>query len=141
MKKIWRSRKIVVLITLLLTAKIVLYLSNLEAQENWKEEAFAQADEYRSSIQLEEKRLKEKMESGTHPDLEVRQEALSEVSRTLYEWRNTIYHNNWKDYPNFEQAFIHGVRNYQDHGGTFDSLEGLELDIAEAKTEWMVDRL
>lgn len=139
LKKIWRSRKIVLLITLLLTVIIVVYISNRESQENWKEEAFAQTDEYRSSIQVEEKRLMEELESGTLPGLEMRQEALSEVSRTLYEWRNEIYHENWSDYPEFEQAFIKGVRNYQEHGGTFDSLEGLKLEIAEAKTKWMVE--
>lgn len=137
LRKLTKRKLPIWLLAGILLVTSLFYIQNHQDQLDMKEEAFLVTDSYRNSLASETEQLKEVLEAGGSPEILEQQEALKGVSDALYSWRDVIYKGEWEDYPKHELAFAEAVQAYLKTGGQFNSLNGQELEIANAKASWM----
>ncbi|MCG7343486.1 ABC transporter permease [Sporosarcina sp. ACRSL] len=140
LKKIWRQKKLAwLLVIVLLCISWVFYQNKIE-QDLMKKEAeenisfiVGKADElYAQLLPLNrENRMTEEQAKQF--------ESLNNMAQALFLWKSAIYGERWHEIPQIENDFLTNLAKYEEAGGVFTALAGVEREKAIAKNAYLVE--
>ncbi|MGE7767211.1 ABC transporter permease [Peribacillus sp. NPDC096540] len=140
LKKIGRQKKLLWLFIIILFCISGLFIQNHQKQSTMSERASKAIKPYIADSDTSYRILKEIEMEGSLTD--VQKEQLEEViglGKALVDWKDAIYNKQWDKIPIIEREFLKHVQQYVTHGGEFESLEGIELETAMKKNDWLLN--
>lgn len=136
-KKIWKQKKLLLLVFLLLIGIFYLYMKNDSEQETIVNRTFEKTE----LLNFEVNRLIVKLEtdkSSLSNEQLAQLEQLNKMRMSLYTWRNSIYLKNWKEVPKYQGEFLATLSSYLNGEGEFEAYNEEELEKAIQKNNWLL---
>ena len=138
LKKMWRQKKLLWLLCTVLICTAGLFQQNAAQQEKMAERALDKIDPYQAEVNRIQREFAASKEEQELDGIQARQmEHLDAMGRALLYWRIAIDRGEWDKIPSIEGDFLKSLREYEELGGVFPPLEGMERDIVEEKNAWM----
>lgn len=140
-KKLWSQKKFLWLFLITILVISALFIQNNIEQERMAEralEAFQPLQDHTYSIREELNTLKRE---GTLSEAQADQLGyVQNMGSALMFWEAAIDHGNWSDIPGLEHDFLQNVLKYEEAGGEFIALAGVDREIAISKNEVLVEQ-
>ena len=139
LKKVWRSKKILLLFLFTLIFVSGLFFRNFLMQEEIKERKLHQASPLTKEVhEISSEYTKKLLDNPENPTIQAINDNLIEMQTKLQDWTNAINYEDWESVPLFELQFLESIQNHQILGGEFKALQGLELEKAIEKNKILV---
>lgn len=139
LKKILRQKKFVwLLVMVLLTVGWFFYQNNIEQDLMSKE-----AEEKIRPIALKVDQLYAQLlpldRENRLTEVQAEQfDILNSMATATFQWKSAIYGKRWDEVPQVENEFYSLLEKYEDAGGVFTTLEGVEREKAIIKNAYLV---
>ncbi|WJY28306.1 hypothetical protein [Sporosarcina trichiuri] len=141
LKKLIRQHK---LIWLLVSAAVIagwLFYQNQVNQDLRVKEAIDQVESLAvEADQLYASLLPLERENQLSMEQQHQFDSLNKMATAIFQWRSAIYENRWNDIPPIEQDFLTGLSAYEEAGGTYTELKGIDREIAIARNAVLMER-
>lgn len=139
LKKIFRQRKLIWLCVFVLLSVGWFFNQN----HNERDLMGKEAEEKIRPIALKTDQLYTKLlpleREGGLTEAEARQfDSLNYMSTDIFQWKSAIYGERWDEIPKIEQQFYANLASYEQAGGVFTALEGVERDKAIEKNAYLL---
>lgn len=139
LKKIWRQKKLLwLLLVVLLGVGSVVY-QNLSEQDFMKERALKAIQPY-----VEETDglyyFFQSFERDNQLDAvkQRQQEHVIELGTIFFRWKGAIQSAEWKEIPSIEHEFLQSIKLLEEAGGGFNPLFGMEREQVIQKNDWLL---
>lgn len=140
LKKIWRQKKLVWLLAI-----VLLYIS-WSFYQNQKEQDLMgkEAEENLFSVVLKTDQLYAELlpveRENKLTEEQARQfDSLNIMSTAIFQWKSAIYGKRWDEIPQIENDFLSHLAKYEEAGGAFTALEGVAREKAIEKNAYLVE--
>nr|WP_301538669.1 ABC transporter permease subunit [Bacillus sp. THAF10] len=138
--KIWKQRKLIWLFLIVLICTTALLYPNIKEKEGKIDRAIKQNEVYQNNVNTLRRDLETLQREG---NLEEYQEpqfaALKEMGSALLYWRVAINDEEWDQVPLWKADFFQALTEFVENGGRFETLEGVEQDLANQKNNWLLE--
>ncbi|MCG3087609.1 ABC transporter permease [Sporosarcina cyprini] len=140
LKKIWRQKKLIwLLLVVLLCAGWVFYQNLLEQDLMVRE-----AEEKIFPIVMETDQLYAKLrpldrENSLTEEQRDQFTSLNNMANAIFHWKSALYEKRWGDIPEQEKEFLANLETFEGAGGSFSKLQGLEREKAIMKNEYLIE--
>ena len=140
LKKIWRQKRLIWLFGLLLLCIGWVYYQNSVEQDLMAKEAeenisfiVRKTDElYAQLLPIDrENRLTEEQSNQFT--------GLNNMAQALFHWKSAIYGKRWDEIPQFENDFLTNLAKYEEAGGVFTALAGVQREMAIEKNAYLLE--
>lgn len=140
LKKIWRQRKLIWLLAIVLLFigwsfyqnKIEQDLMGKEAEEKILPIVLKADQLYAQLMPLER-------ENRLSAEQVIQFDSLNNMATATFQWKSAIYGKRWDEIPLVENAFFTYLAKYEEAGGAFTALEGIEREKAIEKNAYLVE--
>lgn len=141
MKKLVKQRKFCLLLAVILLFSSGLFIQNKLEQKDTQDRAREEIRVLKENTDAmgEEMRLRQ-LENGLTELEEIQYEHVKEMSIAFFHWKSAITNEEWGDIPTYEKDFLTNLQLYEEHGGDYSSLQGIEREKAIAKNNWMIEK-
>ncbi|AJD89545.1 hypothetical protein JMA_02280 [Jeotgalibacillus malaysiensis] len=137
-KKLWKQKKILLILTLIIAYGMITYLQNVSDQDRFKEQLYHDTENVRIELAALMERFAEEQEEGELDQARQDQEEYAkEAQSALYALRADIDTEQWVAIPEKEKNFLAAIESFTESGGVLSSLNGHELDLAIQKNNWL----
>ena len=139
MKKIWRQKKLVWLLLVVLLGVAGVFYQNYSEREAMKERALESIRPYSEEVDARYHFYKER-EYKDELDEAMRQQQVHvvELGTIFFRWKGAIHNEEWSEIPAIENDFLKSVALFEEAEGGFGSLYGLEREKAIQKNDWLL---
>ncbi|QTD40018.1 ABC transporter permease subunit [Sporosarcina sp. Te-1] len=140
LKKIWRQKKwFWMLVVVLLCAGLVFYQNQIEQDLMVKE-----AEEKLFPVIMKTDQLYAQLrpldrENRLTEEQKIQFDSLNNMATAIFHWKSAIYKKHWEEIPQWEKEFLENLVVYEEAGGVFDKLQGLERDKAISKNALLIE--
>ncbi|MCJ7842013.1 hypothetical protein MUB24_14100 [Lederbergia sp. NSJ-179] len=156
LKKVWRQKKLWWIFAIILLCTFGLFQRNLVEQKGMVERAYEKVEPLSNGVTTitEDLRAKvnqtgrtpieglklEKENGEVEPQWEEQLSIIYQIRNTLFQWRLAIENKQWAEIPKREGEFWAKIAQYEQAGGFFGAVQGVEREKAKAKNQWMMDQ-
>lgn len=139
MKKMWRQKKLVWLLLVVLLSIGGIFFQNFSERESVKERALETIHPYSEEVDARYHFYKG-LEYEDNLDVAMRkqQEHIVELGTIFFRWKGAIQNGGWSEIPAIEQDFVEAVALFEQAEGGFGSLYGLEREKFIQKNNWLL---
>ncbi|MBS4193118.1 ABC transporter permease subunit [Bacillus sp. FJAT-49705] len=139
-KKAIKQRKILWLIFIVLLIGSGVFIQNDQKKSLRSDRASDRITPFFSEIGDTRNNLQTLSREGILDDAQTLQlEAINDIGTALTLWKVAINNEKWAYTPIYEMEFWEGIQTYENYGGQFSKILGMERDIAIQKNKWMVE--
>jgi len=136
--KLWRQKKMIWLFLLVFVCSGVVWGQNLSQQSLVKERAQEQISPMVKETDELYRDLKLLEREGRLDELQAKQlEHVNSMANAFFHWKSAIYNERWQEIPGYEYEFLTNVQQFEQVGGMFQSLQGIDRDKAIQKNDWL----
>ncbi|MCM3710630.1 ABC transporter permease subunit [Sporosarcina luteola] len=140
LKKIWRQKKLIWLLMLVTLCIGWIYYQNSMEQDLMAKEAEENiAFIVRQSDELYTQLLPLNRENRLTEEQTKQFDSLNNMAQSLFLWKSAIYGGRWEEIPQFENDFLVNLERYEDAGGVFTALTGVQRDMAIEKNAYLLE--
>ncbi|MCM3638681.1 ABC transporter permease [Sporosarcina luteola] len=141
LKKIWRQKKLIWLLVVVLLCIGWMYYQNTIEQDLMAKEA----EENLFSVVLKTDQLYAELlpldrENKLTEEQAKQFDSLNVMSTAIFQWKSAIYGKRWDEIPQIENDFLLNLAKYEEAGGTFTALMGVEREKAIEKNAYLMER-
>lgn len=140
LKKIYRQKRLLWLVLIVSLCMGGLLWQNVSEQPLKQERALEMIEPFVSEnigIQIQIRLMSEE-ESLTEAE-DIQLEYTYEIANILVHWRRAIDQEDWQAIPHIEKEFLETLELFEEAGGQFQALQGIDRDKAIAKNEWLIN--
>lgn len=138
MKKLWRQRKLLWVFLIILLSISGLFVQNSLEQEQKADRALEKLEPLQSATYRIRDELDTLRRNDALDELQAMQlEYVREMGSALMYWEAAIDNKDWGTIPELEGDFLVSVQGYEEFGGEFLALTGVEREIAMEKNKWI----
>lgn len=139
MSKLWRQKKFLWLFLIVLLAVAGIFTQSYLQQSKMGERAVQNMQFYAHATD----ELYAVLNALYREDaLDERQEKQYEYSNNmataLFHWKSAIFKKEWNEVPTYENEFLTNLLEFENAGGEFTALEGLDKELAILKNDWLL---
>ncbi|MCG7343485.1 ABC transporter permease subunit [Sporosarcina sp. ACRSL] len=139
MKKIWRQKKLVWLLLVVVLGVGGVFYQNYSEREAMKERALETIRPYSEEVDAlyhfyKEREYREELDDA----MRQQQEHIAELGTIFFRWKGAIHNADWGKIPAIEQDFLKSVELLEVAEAGFGSLYGLEREKAIQKNDWLL---
>ncbi|MUV38892.1 hypothetical protein JNUCC1_02764 [Lentibacillus sp. JNUCC-1] len=140
LKKLLKTKKLFYLLVIITLFNVYQYTYHATQADEMVDRLYEDTEPLMSAVNQSERALEERRSNQQLGDMGLAQsDALQEMKSDLQDWRSAIYTEDFGAAPKFEQAFLESLQDYLNAGGEFSVLDGVGLDYAIEKNDWMVE--
>ncbi|WBL13601.1 ABC transporter permease subunit [Sutcliffiella sp. NC1] len=140
LKKLWKQKKFYWLLFIIFISSVGLFYTNYSVYEEKQKRAIEITDMYLEEINGIRHGLEElRRQDALSPIQEQQLEIIIEMNGSLLPWRYAINQENWERIPQLQSTFLQLLQEYVSHDGEFPLLQGIELESAIQKNEWLIE--
>lgn len=140
LKKIWRQKKFLLLLFVVLLGVGWGYYQNQNEQDLMGKEAEENLSFIvNKSDQLYAQLLPLERENRLTDDQEKQFESLNNMATALFQWKSAIYGKRWGEIPQREHDFLSNLTKYEEAGGVFTALVGVEREKNIEKNAYLLE--
>ncbi|MBB4824643.1 ABC-type transport system involved in multi-copper enzyme maturation permease subunit [Sporosarcina luteola] len=140
LKKIWRQKKwLWLLVVVLLCAGLVFYQNQREQDLMAKE---AEENIFRVVVMTDQLYAQLRpldRENKLTTEQQIQFDSLNNMANAIFHWKSAIYTRDWGEVPQQERLFLENLERYEGAGGVFDIFQGLEREKAIAKNAYLIE--
>lgn len=134
LRKLWHQKKMIWLFLLVFVCSGVVWGQNLSQQSLVKERAFEKI----AIMVTETDDLYLELREGELDELQAKQlEHVNSMANAFFHWKSAIYNERWQEIPGYEYAFLTNLGQFEQAGGVFQSLRGIDRDKTIQKNDWL----
>lgn len=116
-----------------------LYSHNVSQQDDMAHRLYEATEPLLFQVNQKDKELDEKKINHQLDEIGSEQSTyIKNMKNALFQWRSAIHAEEFHDVPNFEQEFLENLKEYINTGGEFQVLDGIDLEYAFIKNQWMI---
>lgn len=139
MKKLFKQKKFYVLLAIILLVSIGLFMQNREELDGLADRAREEIRPLKEETDALGSEMRERLQAGLLSPLEEEQyEYVNAMSTDFFQWNSAIGNEEWEEIPQIEASFLKNLAKYEEKGGEFVLLQGLEREAAILKNDWML---
>lgn len=139
MKKLFKQKKFYVLLAIILLVSIGLFMQNMEELDGLADRAREDIRPLKEETDALGSEMRERLRADLLSPLEEEQyEHLNAMSTDFFQWNSAIFNEEWEEIPKIEASFLENLAKYEEKGGEFVLLQGLEREAAILKNDWML---
>lgn len=138
MKKIWRQRKLIWLLLIVILCTSVMLVHNQVNHSTKDERAREVLDIYNDEADQLYAVLNNLQATGQAEEEQLEQvKSLEKIRSAFFNWGNAISTEKWHEIPEYESTFLSSIERFESSGGHFESLQGIEREQVSQKNTWL----
>lgn len=136
--KIWKQKKILWMVLFVFLASGAIYWQHASQQEFIKERVQEKVEVYKGEADKIYGELSLLQKDGLLTESQEKQfTVINQMATSLFNWSSAIYNEEWAAIPDIEYDFLTHLLAFEESGGQFTQLTGIEKEIAIEKNEWL----
>ena len=140
MKKMWRQKKLVWLLLVVLLGVGGVFYQNYSEREFMKERAWETIQPYLEEVDAryhfyKEREYKDELDEA----MRKQQEHVVELGTIFFRWKGAIQNGGWSEIPAIGEDFLKSMALFEEAEGGFGSLFGLEREKFIQKNDWLLE--
>ncbi|WP_438310620.1 ABC transporter permease subunit [Sporosarcina sp. FA9] len=140
MRKLWKQKKLLWLFVIVLLCIGGIYLQNFSHESTKSERAIEKIKPMKEEGDGAYQYLKQLQREGLFEDQHPEQlKHINGIGLAFFNWTSAIRNEEWDQIPTFEKDFLISLEAYENVGGEFLSLQGIEREKAIQKNNWLIE--
>lgn len=137
-RKLWRQKKVLWLFLFVFVCSGAVWGQNLSQQSLVKERALEKISFWVKNTDDLYRDLKLLEREGSLNELQHKQlEHVNSMANAFFQWKSAISNERWDEIPGYEYEFLTNMQQFEQVGGMFQSLQGIDRDKAIRKNDWL----
>lgn len=138
-KKIWRQKKIIWLLLVVLLGVGGIFYQNASEQDAMKDRALEKIRPYVEETDGLYHYFKQlEYENDMDESRLEQQEHVIELGTIFFRWKGAIHNTEWSEIPSIQHEFLKRVELLEEAGGDFSPLYGIERERTIQKNDWLL---
>ncbi|WP_438310618.1 ABC transporter permease subunit [Sporosarcina sp. FA9] len=140
MRKLWQQKKLIWLFVIVFLCIGGILFQNFSQQSTKSERAIEKIKPMKEEGDNTYKNLKELQRGDFFDDPFPQQlEHINGIGLAFFKWTSAIYNEEWNQIPTIEKDFLISLEAYENVGGEFWPLQGIEKEKAIQKNNWLIE--